>query len=75
MTYKPPVAKGSFGTNGQVKIVSIENGKVKFMFREGDKDGNFGETLKLLIKEENVHPVAKVGEWACNLSSNKDRNL
>jgi hypothetical protein len=71
--YKPPVAKGSYGTNGQVKIVSVENGKVKFMFREQDKDGNFGETQKLIIKEEDCHPVAKVGTWACNLSTNQDR--
>ena len=71
--YKPPVAKGSYGTNGQVKIVAVENGKVKFMFREQDKDGNFGETQKLIVKEEDCHPVAKVGTWSCNLSTNKDR--
>jgi len=71
--YKPPVAKGSYGTNGQAKVVSVENGKVKFMFREQDKDGNFGETLKLIIKEEDCHPVAKTGTWACNLSTNQDR--
>jgi len=73
MAYKPPAAKGNFGTNGQVKIVEVADGKVKFMFREQDKDGNFGETLKLLVKVEDCHPVALVGTWACNLSSNKDR--
>jgi hypothetical protein len=73
MTYKPPVAKGNFGTNGQVKIVEVADDKVKFMFREQDKDGNFGETLKLKVKVEDCHPVALVGTWACNLSSNKDR--
>ena len=73
MTYKPESVKGSFGLYGQVKIIAIENGKVKFMFREQDKTGNFGETLKLKVKVEDCLPVAKVGTWAAQLSSNKDK--
>lgn len=71
MTYKPESIKGSFGLYGQVKIVAVENGKVRFMFREQDKSGSLGETLKLLVKVEDCLPVAKIGTWAAQLSSDK----
>lgn len=73
MAYKPPVAKGSYGTNGQVKIVKIENGKVYFYFREQTKEGLLEPVKMSPIKVEDCLPVAKTGVWAANLSTNKDK--
>lgn len=71
--YKPPVAKGSWGTNGQVKIAKVENGKVYFYFREQTKEGLLESVKMNPIKEEDCFPVAKLGIWAATLSTNKDK--
>lgn len=73
MTYKPPVSKGSWGTNGQVKVAKIENGKVYFYFREQTKEGLLEPVKMTPIKVEDCLPVAMVGVWAATLSTNKDK--